>query len=107
MLIKFMFLSAFTFIGSYNHLCDVMMTHLAYRDTQSPSTSAMKCLLSFLSHSESISRFRELTRVARCGKKLASFPGLPTVQFVIICKQSKTGRYIGRRGNEASKKSLA
>ena len=33
--------------------------------------------------------------MARCGKKLASFPGLHTVQFVIICKRSKTGRWEG------------
>ena len=43
--------------------------------------------------------------MARCGNKLASFPGLPTdtVQFVQVIKNWT----VGRPGNEASKKSLA
>ena len=43
--------------------------------------------------------------MAICGKKLASFPGLPTdtVQFVQVIKNWT----VGRPGNEASKKSLA
>ena len=74
---------------------------------QSPSNSAMsvKCSLSFLPHSESTRRFGELTKVARCGKKLASFPGLPTVQFYDHLQATKNWT-VGRPGNEASKKSL-
>ena len=47
MLIKFMFLSAFTFIGSYNHLCDVMRTHYS---TQGHPVALYQCyeMLAFL-----------------------------------------------------------
>ena len=50
MLIKFMFLSAFTFIGSYyfeNHLCDVMRTHYS---TQGNPVTLYQCyeMLAFL-----------------------------------------------------------
>ena len=98
MLIKFMFLSAITFIGSYyfeNHLCDVMRTHYS---TQGHPVALYQCyeMLAFLLATLII--YQQVSRaekVARCGKKLASFPGLHTVQFVIICKRSKTGRWEG------------
>ena len=98
MLIKFMFLSTFTFIGSYyfeNHLCDVMRTHYS---TQGHPVALYQCyeMLAFLLATLII--YQQVSRaekVARCGKKLASFPGLHTVQFVIICKRSKTGRWEG------------
>ena len=103
MLIKFMFLSTFTSIGSYyfeNHLCDVMRTHYS---TQGHPVALYQCykMLAFLLATLII----YLKKVARCGKKLASFPGLHTVQFVIICKRSKTGRWEGL-GNNFIHKSL-
>ena len=47
----------------------------------------------------------ELTKVVRCGKKLDSFPGLPTVQFCDHL-QAIENWTVGRPGNDASMKSL-
>ena len=104
MLIKFMFLSAFTFIDSYyfeNHLCDVMRTHYS---TQGHPVALYQCyemlafLLATLIIYQQVSRAEK--KVARCGKKLASFPGLPTdtVQFVQVIKNWT----VGMPGNEKS-----
>ena len=92
MLIKFMFLSAITFIGSYyfeNHLCD-MRTHYS---TQGHTVALYQCyeMLAFLL----ATIYQQVLRAEKNGQmwKEASF--LHTVQFVIICKRSKTGRWEG------------
>ena len=109
MLIKFMFLSAFTFIGSYyfeNHLCDVMRTHYS---TQGHPVTLYQCyeMLAFLFATLII--YQQVSRADKSSQMWKEVHLIPRPSHCPICDhlQAIKNWTVGRPENEDSKKSLA
>ena len=85
MLIKFMFLSAFTFIGSYyfqNHLCDVMRTHYS---TQGNPVTLYQCyeMLAFLLATLII--YQQVSRADKSGQMWKEVSLVPRPSHCPVC----------------------
>ena len=109
MLIKFMFLSAFTFIDSYhfeNHLCNVMRRHY---NTQRHPVALYQCyeMLAFLLATLII--YQQVSRADKSSQMWKEVSLVPRPSHCPVCDhlQAIKNWTVGRPGNEASKKSLA
>ena len=96
MLIKFMFLSAITFIGSYyfeNHLCDVMRTHY--------STQGHPVALFILA---TLIIYQQVSRAEKSGQMWKEISLVPRPSHCPICDhlQAIKNWAVGRPGNEKS-----
>ena len=85
MLIKFMFLSSFTFIGSYyfeNHLCDVMRTHYS---TQGNPVTLYQCyeMLAFLLATLII--YQQVLRADKSGQMWKEVSLVPRLSHCPVC----------------------
>ena len=104
MLIKFMFLSAITFNGSYyfeNHLCDVMRTHYS---TQGHPVALYQCyeMLAFLLATLII--YQQVSKAEKSGQMWKEVSLVPRPSHCPICDhlQAIKNWAVGRPGNEKS-----